>query len=411
MRLPCRLGLATLGWATAKVLVSTSVYEKVDYIDATLRNLVLFTSSETPVCVHVSAKIAQKDYEALAEIHAPPGGRVVFNPRRIYTRHATGSILQAHLSNVEHSARALDVAFDFVVFAASKSRLLVRGLEGLVARARFARIKDISDGLHCKTGEAYRAALWDSKRHARVRDPHLWFFEALRASSADGACRPGFSNHEGFFLPAAAALSFVDWAQSTTADVRRRRRREANVSSVLAHAADMEGALGGNAVEELYLQSYVVTLLGDAYDAAPKADVLCEHWPPRQKKVGIFSALSYRLARNMTRVAGPLAIKRWGGDAREDAVLDCWAREDAAAAADDSANVARGTIKCLHDNGLGHLLPKKQMTQVLMSHDRRAAGFSVLGPDDPFPDTVAVIDATRRHFGFAETEAGRGRPR
>ena len=309
-------------------------------------------------------------------------------PARRFSFFAGGAFV--YVSNAER-AREIALPFDYVVFSASKARLFVRGLEAYVVANEMTRLKDIAGGLHCETDAATRRAfLWDAEHRVRAKDPHGWYFDALRASAGD--CRPAFSNHEGFFLPAPLLLRFADWARATTATIR------GNASSVLDHAASVVGALGGNGVEELYLQSYIATRERDALNRTGAA--LCEHWPPRQRRVGVFDALSYRLGRNMSRLLAPLEIKRWAGDDREDRVLECWAREDRGGAPDDSARAARSTLRCLRAAHLGHMLPKKNMTGG-MDRGRRAA-FSVLGADDPFPDAARTAAAVRAFFGFDE---------
>ena len=130
----------------ADVLVSTALFEQLDYMEKTLANLVGFTEPRTPIVVHVGAKVAQKHYESLVRRHA--SDRVHFNPRRIWTHHATGTILEAHVSNAER-AREIALPFDYVVFSASKARLFVRGLEAYVVANEMTRLKDIAGGLHC----------------------------------------------------------------------------------------------------------------------------------------------------------------------------------------------------------------------------------------------------------------------
>lgn len=150
------------------------------------------------------------------------------------------------------------------------------------------------------------------------------------------------------------------------------------------------------------MQSYFYTREAAAYDAAPKAPLACEHWSPRGRRVGASEVLTYRLGRDAAYPGGPFAIKRWGGrDAREDALLDCLATGDAAAApAADSRALARTTLRCVDAPGglRGALLRRHNLTGA-MTAERRRAGFSVLGDADPWPDAAALFAAVDRYAG------------
>lgn len=385
-----------------RVLISSMVHEDIVGVAATLKNLVDFTHPRTPVVVHLSANRDDGTFDAMRALaFLPP--RVYANPRRIPTKHATGSILLGHVSNALHGA-SLNLAFTHVLCSASNARFFVPGVERFVVRGGFSKVAETPwlEG-NCDAG---------AKKSILV---NKWYFDAVLGADARTVkgCRGGFSQHEGMFFPRYAFERFDAFARGT-------RDPETNATVFERILAQNTGAYSGQAAEEVLLQTFVANRLAAELDAARPpvfAGPACAHWPPRSGVVGALDAVAYRLGRNLTLYKSPYQVKRWTPDARKGdfAFLECLGRGDAAARTalgldgDDLAplpdwHVQNATLACIADLGVDLGAPRRENPP--RAHKKLT---SLLGKADPYPDLVALAAAVRRWLG-GDVHTTRRRP-
>ena len=221
---------------TATLLISTLVYEEINYVRGLVRNLVRLTLPSTNIIVHFSAssKVNPPDgtawwaeggldkYLDASNNFAPVDiKRVYVNPNRGPTHHARGSVLRQHLSNFEHARTDIGLRPDFVMFHAAHSRLLVPGVEHYIIKHRWATIV---------RAPWLPVDVWDTCRnikhlHNQYRDPAASYFRSLRpALDPPAVCkkegsvecnRLAVSAHEGHFAPAYALYDFYDKLRTT----------------------------------------------------------------------------------------------------------------------------------------------------------------------------------------------------
>ena len=83
--------------------------------------------------------------------------------------------------------------------------------------------------------------------------------------SGDGLLRPrcvaAFSQHEGLYVPTHVALNFTDWARRTLAPLEKQATQASSVMDRLRRSA----GFGGQGIEELYLQSFILTRMPGSF--------------------------------------------------------------------------------------------------------------------------------------------------
>ena len=298
-------------------------------------------------------------------------------------------MLLGHLSNAEYAA-SLDLPFDYVLLASSKSRFFLPGAEGLVVAA----------GGHSSIA---RTPTWLAKYCERRSKKHLhrFFFDALFPGNGSAPCVAGFSQHEGAWFPRATALGFLAWLNATP---------DGENGTLYDRVARVEGAGGGQGAEEVFLQTWALARGSPAAGEPP----LCAHQPPRRLAVGALDVVARRLG---VALESPFRqLKRWAGGG-DDGFLECLGDGDGAGAGDDAA-VQATTLACVAAANLS--LPR-----AFPRGPAARASLSLIFEDgeggDPYPDLAALrarvaawlnrSEAARLAAPAARTSARRSRTR
>ena len=273
------------------LLISTLVYEEVNYVRGLVRNLVRLTIPSTNIIVHFSAS---------SKVDPPPGtawwaeggldkytagtsvtsdvsshaftsrdiARVSINPNRGPTHHARGSVLRQHLSNLEHARADLGLKPGYIMLHAAHSRLLVPGVEHYIAKHRWATMI---------RAPWLPVDVWDTCRnikhmHNQYRDPAASYFCSLRpALDPPAECkkegrvecnRLAVSAHEGLFAPSYAMYRFYDTLRTTKLGNYTRPPGPRNSSlgkpdDVLLDWLPTTHSGVGAAAEETWFQTYI----------------------------------------------------------------------------------------------------------------------------------------------------------
>ena len=225
------------------LMLSTTVYERGEYVRNLLYNLLAFTTPRTLILVHLSS---ESKVDCLLEepwwpaLEAAARGRVLVNPERKVTLTQTGSILRQHVSNFAY-AFGRGASSRHVMLFASKDRLLKPGLESFVSANRFSRIKyEHWITSQCEPGMA----------------KHELYFDALRSAAAAAGngteCAASFFRHEGAFFPEPVMRRFLGFLRGST--VRAPDFPPADGKTLLELMELQRRLRGGWAVEEVWLQ-------------------------------------------------------------------------------------------------------------------------------------------------------------
>lgn len=260
------------------LLVSCLVFEDKKYIRQTLRNILFFTKPSTSVCVHFSAltiaHIKNHTDTSWWIYDMPPRypGRVLVNPERKMTKHATGTVLRQHLSNLAF-ARDSDVQSSHFLLHASTSRFISPSIESYVFAHNFALIErkswlsvDIWDLKNClqlglrgivkgSAGEFMCSLTHElfTVRHTKTCPPPS--STSRRAMKTPQGCnRMLFSQHEGYFLPTKVAYDALDFFRVTPL-INISNGKPSDMS--LYDWLPMYEASGGQAAEEIWLQTFL----------------------------------------------------------------------------------------------------------------------------------------------------------
>lgn len=299
------------------------VHEAFGDVRRALVNLVQFTHPRTPIVVHLAAQRGDETFEAMGALDFLEG-RVFFNPDRLATGHGHGSILMGHVYNAAHGA-SLGLPFDYVVCSASNSRFFIPGIESYVVGGHFSKIQS-ADWL------ARNCEARPTGPKARGPELHKFFFDALLGGDAHASpnCTTGFSRHEGMFYPRVVSEKFLDFARTT--------RDAESGGTIEERILNFTKGYGGQAAEEVYLQSFVLNRLSDDFHRVRPpafASPVCAHWPPRSGHVGALDVVAWRLGRNTSLEKSPYQLKRWLNDERNKdarqstAFLECLGAADA----------------------------------------------------------------------------------
>ena len=351
---PAKGPVSTPGHHLSKsLLISCLVFEEKKFIRQTLRNVLLLTQPSSSLVIHFSAltKPHIKNHTDTSwwtdGIPERRPGRILINPERRATRHATGTVLLQHLNNLGF-ARSRGLISSHVLLHASTSRLISPGVESFVFEHDFALTEkkgwlsvDIWNRKKCEQ-HGFRGVvkgmagvfmcslayeLFEVRGAQRCPSPPGGA-KGVRTGSPSKCNRMLFSQHEGYFLATEAAYAALDFFKSTPI-MNLSSGRPSSTLTMYDYLPIFE-ATGGQAAEEVWLQTFIgyhpPTRL--RYEKSTPLPAIDSHWTMRTSRIGICQALAILELRNPQRCEHPFSIKRWGnleqtGMVENDLWLEC----------------------------------------------------------------------------------------
>jgi hypothetical protein len=336
------------------LLISCLVYEDKKYIRQALRNLLYLTQPTTNVVVHFSAltKPFLRNHTDMTwwmdGIPPKQPGRVLVNPERRMTKHATGTVLLQHLSNLGF-ARAQGLISSHFLLHASTSRFISPGVEAFIFAHNFAVVEqkgwlnvDIWNHRQCQqhgfrgivkgsAGPFMCSLAHEFSQRGDLECPRPQHGVKGSRGRGDRCNRLFFSQHEGYFLPTSVAYAALDFFKKTPA-MNLSSGKPSSVMTLYDWLPTFE-APGGQAAEEICLQTFVGydPTTKKVYGQSRPLPAVDKHWTLRTAKVGICQALAILEARDHRKCQYPFSIKRWSnapqtGMVENDIWLECIGR-------------------------------------------------------------------------------------
>ena len=169
------------------IVISQLVYEPMNWIVKIIENKYKYTLNSTQLCFHLN-KNTNYSASALSFIDS----HVLHNPKRIVVRTGDGSILFAHMLNVQF----LDtIEFTHIVLASSNMFWIRQGMETFVLR------NDISVGL-------------EGVRHQHLKAPVEMRKSNIYKHLSNNFTRELWSYHEGTFYPKYIVTRFMEYVSA-----------------------------------------------------------------------------------------------------------------------------------------------------------------------------------------------------
>ena len=217
------------------IVISQLVYEPINWLVKIIENKNKFTLKATQLCFHLNKNTNYSGDELLLI-----DSHVLRNPKRITVHTGDGSILYAHLLNVEFMDM---INFTHVVLASSNMFWIRQGMETFVLK------NDISVGLEGVT-------------HQHLRAPVEMRKSKIYKQLSNNLSRELWSYHEGTFYPKHVVKSFMEYMYS-----------EFSKDDFIHHV---------HFPEEFWLQTYVLNRLNRTFHTRSKP--LCWRIPGSKVK-------------------------------------------------------------------------------------------------------------------------------
>jgi len=197
--------------ADSHLLISTLVFEPIEYLELFFNNLLAFTRNSTVIVAHLSSVWNYTEEEVTSLVHHHP--RLFINCHRYFTHAYHGSLAHAHLRNIGW-ARHLGLDFHHVLLMASNSWFIKFGVEDYID-AHGASLGTKYSKAFNRFTKTFDTAVIDKRYHwswnPKATLSRVWCWEPMHTIVAPSPSdRIYQTKHEGAFFPAMVMLALHD---------------------------------------------------------------------------------------------------------------------------------------------------------------------------------------------------------